>query len=104
MWNAVGIIKQFNTEEEESIDIEFHNTAIHHAMHLTNSAGYTMADVSTEAVVLASPGDESTPRFELFSAGPTPKLESWICLQFLVFVHTYIYMWLSITRSARDRH
>ncbi|XP_078314086.1 WD repeat and HMG-box DNA-binding protein 1-like [Crassostrea virginica] len=61
MWNAVGIIKQFNTEEEESIDIEFHNTAIHHAMHLTNSAGYTMADVSTEAVVLASPGDESTP-------------------------------------------
>lgn len=61
MWNAVGIIKQFNTEEEESIDIEFHNTAIHHAMHLTNSAGYTMADVSTEAVVLASPGEDSDP-------------------------------------------
>lgn len=62
MWNAVGIIKQFNTEEEESIDIEFHNTAIHHAMHLTNSAGYTMGDVSTEAVVLASPGEDSDPR------------------------------------------
>lgn len=62
MWNAVGIIKQFNTEEEESIDIEFHNTAIHHAMHLTNSTGYTMADVSTEAVVLASPGEDSDPR------------------------------------------
>lgn len=62
MWNAVGIIKQFNTEEEESIDIEFHNTAIHHAMHLTNSAGYTMGDISTEAVVLASPGEDSDPR------------------------------------------
>ncbi|XP_048732901.2 WD repeat and HMG-box DNA-binding protein 1-like [Ostrea edulis] len=61
MWNAVGIIKQFNTEEEESIDIEFHNSAVHHAMHLTNSAGYTMADISTEAVVLASPGDETGP-------------------------------------------
>ncbi|KAK3093566.1 hypothetical protein FSP39_017398 [Pinctada imbricata] len=61
MWNSVGIIKQFNTEDENSIDIEFHDTSIHHAMHITNTANYSMADMSTEAVVLACETEDDSP-------------------------------------------
>lgn len=60
-WNSVGLITQFNRDEDDSIDIEFHNASHHHTIHLKNQLGYTMADMSREAVVLASPGsvDES---------------------------------------------
>lgn len=61
VWNFIGIIKQYNTEEENSIDIEFHDTAIHHAMHVTNTSNYTMADMSSEAVILAAESDEDNP-------------------------------------------
>jgi len=62
VWNAVGIVRQYNSDEENSIDIEFHDTSVHHAMHIMNGAGYTMADISLEAVVLASEIDDDTPR------------------------------------------
>jgi chromosome transmission fidelity protein 4 len=64
VWNSVGVIVQYNTEEENSINIEFHDTATHHAMHVVNSLGHTMADMSHEAVVLACPPDteSSQPR------------------------------------------
>lgn len=61
-WNSVGIIRQYNTEDESSIDIEFHDTATHHAMHITNTSDYTMADLTTEAVVLATASDEELNR------------------------------------------
>ncbi|PVD25434.1 hypothetical protein C0Q70_13090 [Pomacea canaliculata] len=59
-WNNVGIIRQYNTEEENSIDIEFHDTAIHHAMHITNNCDYSMADLSIEAVILATASDDDS--------------------------------------------
>ncbi|XP_064622093.1 WD repeat and HMG-box DNA-binding protein 1-like [Lineus longissimus] len=61
VWNSVGIIRQYSTEEENSIDIEFHDTATHHAMHVTNDLGHTMADMSSEAVVLACEADDGSP-------------------------------------------
>ncbi|XP_060071524.1 WD repeat and HMG-box DNA-binding protein 1-like [Ylistrum balloti] len=62
IWNSIGIIKQYNTEEENSIDIEFHNTSIHHAMHISNTNNnYTLADMSTEAVILAAESDDDNP-------------------------------------------
>lgn len=61
VWNFIGLIKQYNTDEENSIDIEFHDTAVHHAMHVTNTSNFTMADMSSEAVVLASESDEDNP-------------------------------------------
>lgn len=61
IWNFIGVIKQYNTDEENSIDIEFHDTAIHHAMHVTNTSNYTMADMSSEAVILASESDADNP-------------------------------------------
>ncbi|XP_052001840.1 WD repeat and HMG-box DNA-binding protein 1-like [Xyrauchen texanus] len=53
MWNSVGIVRGYNDEQDNAIDVEFHDTAIHHAMHLTNTLGHTMADLSQEAVLLA---------------------------------------------------
>jgi len=53
VWNSVGIVRGYNDEEDNAVDVEFHDTAVHHAMHLTNSLGYTMADLSQEAVLLA---------------------------------------------------
>ncbi|XP_030308040.1 WD repeat and HMG-box DNA-binding protein 1 [Calypte anna] len=53
VWNSVGIIRCYNDEQDNAIDIEFHDTSIHHATHLPNSLNHTMADLSAEAVLLA---------------------------------------------------
>uniref|UniRef100_A0A3P9KCK3 WD repeat and HMG-box DNA-binding protein 1 n=1 Tax=Oryzias latipes TaxID=8090 RepID=A0A3P9KCK3_ORYLA len=58
MWNSVGIVRGYNDEQDNAIDVEFHDSAVHHAMHLTNSLGHTMADISQEAVLLACPSTE----------------------------------------------
>uniref|UniRef100_H3DN87 WD repeat and HMG-box DNA-binding protein 1 n=1 Tax=Tetraodon nigroviridis TaxID=99883 RepID=H3DN87_TETNG len=57
-WNSVGIVRSYNDEQDNAIDVEFHDTAVHHAMHLTNSLGHIMADLSQEAVLLACPSTE----------------------------------------------
>lgn len=61
LWNATGIIRSFTSEDENSIDVEFHDAAIHHPIHLGNSNGFTMADLSTEAILLASEGEDDVP-------------------------------------------
>uniref|UniRef100_A0A6J0SAG9 WD repeat and HMG-box DNA-binding protein 1 n=1 Tax=Pogona vitticeps TaxID=103695 RepID=A0A6J0SAG9_9SAUR len=53
VWNSVGIIRCYNDEQGNAIDVEFHDTAVHHAMHLPNSLNHTMADLSNEALLLA---------------------------------------------------
>uniref|UniRef100_A0A8C2WQY4 WD repeat and HMG-box DNA-binding protein 1 n=1 Tax=Cyclopterus lumpus TaxID=8103 RepID=A0A8C2WQY4_CYCLU len=76
MWNSVGIIRGYNDEEDNAVDVEFHDTAVHHAMHLTNSLGHTMADLSQEAVLLACPGtDELASKLQClhFSSWDTNK-------------------------------
>ncbi|XP_006818558.1 WD repeat and HMG-box DNA-binding protein 1-like [Saccoglossus kowalevskii] len=62
VWNSVGIIKAYSSDDENSIEIEFHDTSLHHAMHVDNNAGYTMASLSSEAVLFAAPSqDDNTP-------------------------------------------
>ncbi|KAM4593702.1 WD repeat and HMG-box DNA-binding protein 1 isoform 2-T3 [Odontesthes bonariensis] len=76
MWNSVGIVRGYNDEQDNAIDVEFHDTAVHHAMHLTNSLGHTMADLSVEAVLLACPGtDELASKLQClhFSSWDTNK-------------------------------
>ncbi|KAM6459426.1 WD repeat and HMG-box DNA-binding protein 1 isoform 1-T2 [Liasis olivaceus] len=58
VWNSVGIIRCYNDEQDSAIDVEFHDTAIHHAMHLPNNLNHTMADLSSEAILLACDGTE----------------------------------------------
>ncbi|KAM4630148.1 WD repeat and HMG-box DNA-binding protein 1 [Polymixia lowei] len=58
MWNSVGIVRGYNDDQDNAIDVEFHDTAVHHAMHLTNSLGHTVADLSQEAALLACPSTD----------------------------------------------
>ncbi|KAM3876748.1 WD repeat and HMG-box DNA-binding protein 1 [Diretmus argenteus] len=76
MWNSVGIVRGYNDEQDNAIDVEFHDTAVHHAMHLTNSLGHTVADLSQEAVLLACPStDELASKLQClhFSSWDTNK-------------------------------
>lgn len=72
VWNSIGIVQAYNTDEENTIDVEFHDTATHHALHFPNSMNHTVADVSEEAVVFACPADDDddSPRFVLVLARP----------------------------------
>uniref|UniRef100_H2YB75 Minichromosome loss protein Mcl1 middle region domain-containing protein n=1 Tax=Ciona savignyi TaxID=51511 RepID=H2YB75_CIOSA len=54
----IGVIRSYSDEMENAIDVEFHDTQTHHALHLPNHDQYTMAGLSNRAVVLAA---ESTP-------------------------------------------
>ncbi|KAM5235466.1 WD repeat and HMG-box DNA-binding protein 1 [Ctenodactylus gundi] len=58
MWNSVGIIRCYNDEQDNAIDVEFHDTSVHHATHLANTLNYTIADLSHEAVLLACRGTD----------------------------------------------
>ncbi|KAL7872791.1 hypothetical protein AOLI_G00118620 [Acnodon oligacanthus] len=76
VWNSVGIVRCYNDEQDNAIDVEFHDTAVHHAMHLTNSLDHCMADLSQEAVLLACEGtDELASKLQClhFSSWDTNK-------------------------------
>uniref|UniRef100_A0A3B4CAY9 WD repeat and HMG-box DNA-binding protein 1 n=1 Tax=Pygocentrus nattereri TaxID=42514 RepID=A0A3B4CAY9_PYGNA len=76
MWNSVGIVRCYNDEQDNAIDVEFHDTAVHHAMHLTNSLDHCVADLSQEAVLLACEGtDELASKLQClhFSSWDTNK-------------------------------
>ncbi|CAH8828679.1 unnamed protein product [Trichobilharzia szidati] len=73
VWNRIGIVTQFrNTgdfdEEDEasnqssggSIEVEFHDSSLHHSLRLSNSSGYSMADLSLTALLLASKGSDDS--------------------------------------------
>lgn len=56
------MIRCINNHEENSIDIRFHDTSVHHAIHMNNILSHTIATMSNQAVVLACPATEDTPR------------------------------------------
>jgi chromosome transmission fidelity protein 4 len=53
VWNSVGLVKCVSDDSENSIDVEFHDSSLHHTIHITNMNSYTMADLSKESLVLA---------------------------------------------------
>ncbi|XP_010630836.1 WD repeat and HMG-box DNA-binding protein 1 isoform X1 [Fukomys damarensis] len=53
VWNSVGIIRCYNDEQDQAVDVEFHDSSVHHATHLSNALNYTVADLSNEAILLA---------------------------------------------------
>ncbi|CAH8441227.1 unnamed protein product [Schistosoma turkestanicum] len=71
VWNRIGIVTQFrdtveyqaeddasNQSSGGSIEVEFHDTSLHHSLRLSNSSGYSMADLSLTALLLASKGSD----------------------------------------------
>ncbi|XP_062863778.1 WD repeat and HMG-box DNA-binding protein 1 [Trichomycterus rosablanca] len=76
VWNSVGIVRSYNDEQDNAIDVEFHDSAVHHAMHLSNTLEHGMADLSQEAVLLAGEGtDELASKLQClhFSSWDTSK-------------------------------
>lgn len=53
-WNDIGIVRCHTVENGEStIDVEFHDTNLHHGIHLNNYLNHTMASLSSTVVALA---------------------------------------------------
>ena len=57
VWNSVGVVSSLRTEEEHSISVEFHDSTVHHNIHISNIHSFSMADLSSECMVLASTED-----------------------------------------------
>ena len=66
VWNSVGIVRCTDTQNKNSIDVEFHDTTYHHSIHLPNVQNYSIADLSNNTLVLATNGDESSTNAKLF--------------------------------------
>ncbi|XP_026758868.2 WD repeat and HMG-box DNA-binding protein 1 [Galleria mellonella] len=53
-WNDIGIVRCHSLENgESSIDVEFHDTNVHHGIHLNNYLNHTMASLSSTVLALA---------------------------------------------------
>lgn len=53
-WNDIGIVRCHTLENgESSIDVEFHDTNVHHGIHLNNYLNHTMASLSSSVLALA---------------------------------------------------
>lgn len=59
VWNSVGIVSCTRTEQENTIDVEFHNSDINRPIHIPNTYNYTMADLNNDTLILAAPLIES---------------------------------------------
>ncbi|XP_076332121.1 chromosome transmission fidelity 4 [Tachypleus tridentatus] len=78
LWNCVGIVRCYNTEEENTIDVEFHDAAIHHPMHVTNVMSHKMAALSKEALVLACGREENmTSKLVCMHFGTWDSIKDW---------------------------
>ena len=58
VYNGVGVIKSHNRDHDNSLDVEFHDIAVHHRLHLSNSEGATLAALSKEVLATATVGDD----------------------------------------------
>lgn len=59
VWNDVGIVRSHATDAENSVEVEFHDSRVHHGFHLKNYLHHTMASLSTTALALSC----ETPRY-----------------------------------------
>ncbi|VDK39365.1 unnamed protein product [Taenia asiatica] len=75
LWNHIGVVTLFETEDPNvsksaSIEVEFHDTTLHHGIHL-DGQGFTMADLNATALMLASPGLADICMMDAFDSGKT---------------------------------
>lgn len=59
----MGVVRQYSGDEESSIDVEFHDSSVHHALHINNTLGHSMAALSTQVLALAAESQEEQPRW-----------------------------------------
>ncbi|KIH44399.1 hypothetical protein ANCDUO_25576, partial [Ancylostoma duodenale] len=62
-WNSYGIIRTYSGEDGSSVEISFHDVSIHPTIVLDNgTTEYVLADLSDQAVALASKAEEKGDR------------------------------------------
>ncbi|XP_050526875.1 WD repeat and HMG-box DNA-binding protein 1 [Daktulosphaira vitifoliae] len=61
IFNDVGYARQTNTEEENVIDVDFHDNTIHHAFRIKNVLNHTLAAMSKDALVLGCETQDDLP-------------------------------------------
>ncbi|XP_020290374.1 WD repeat and HMG-box DNA-binding protein 1 [Pseudomyrmex gracilis] len=63
VWNNIGMVRCFSSEdgEECSIEVEFHDTAVHRSMHINNYLRHFLAALSTQALALSCAASEDEP-------------------------------------------
>ena len=75
VYNSVGIVKSHESDTESSLDVEFHDVAVHHALHIPNREKFNMAALSRQVLALASQGGEEGGKLlvNYFSSGDVNK-------------------------------
>ena len=58
VWNSVGMVRGYSGEDDNSVEVTFHDASVHHPLHIANHHGHTMADLTREAVILACEASE----------------------------------------------
>lgn len=77
-WNSVGIVRQFNMEDFNDIDVEFHDSSHHHAMRMNNLLGHTMASLTEKLLVLAAPKiDDNSSKLVCILLKPSDGHKEW---------------------------
>lgn len=63
VWNDTGIVKCYNSDKEDdsSIEVEFHDSSVHHSIHINNYLRHTMAALSSQALALSCPANDGNP-------------------------------------------
>ena len=61
------MVRAYNDETENAIDVEFHDVRTHHAIHISNMDNFTMADLSDQAVVLACESSDESARLDPYT-------------------------------------
>lgn len=87
VWNHVGIVRQHATTSDNSIEVEFHDTSVHHSLHLVNHMQHRMASLSTTVLALCSETPSKLVCIALGGAGgsrewamPMPNCEEICCV------------------------
>ena len=48
------MIRCYSSEDDNTIDIEFHDTSKHHTIHINNTENYSIADLGDQCALLAT--------------------------------------------------
>ncbi|XP_025602291.2 WD repeat and HMG-box DNA-binding protein 1 [Athalia rosae] len=62
-WNTTGIVKCYFSEDrqESSIEVEFHDSSVHHPLHINNYLQHSLAALSPHVLALACAEDGNDP-------------------------------------------
>ena len=62
VYNMVGMVRYHDDGSSPMVEVEFHDTSVHHPFSIPNHYGWSMAALSSKALVLAAEGNDEEPR------------------------------------------